>query len=100
MTDYEKRLLTCFPNSFINAHGEFIAHKESNTYFILHNCADETEVKCKVLEWLSRAAFKTLPFYSKKKNSEFHKFISQCANIYLGTNFGGAEWELIYQTAP
>ena len=62
-----QRLMNCFPSSFINQQGEFIAHKEANQYFILRNCENEMDVKCKVIEWFSRAAFKTEPFRTVKK---------------------------------
>ena len=52
--EMSKKLMRCFPNSFINYQGEFIAHREANEYFILDNCKDELEVKCKVLAWFSR----------------------------------------------
>ncbi len=44
------RLMNCFSNSFINHNGEFIAHAESNSYFVLGDCKTELDVKCKVLE--------------------------------------------------
>ena len=36
-----QKLMNCFPKSFINQHGEFIAHDKANAYFILHNCETE-----------------------------------------------------------
>ncbi|HIU80587.1 MAG TPA: hypothetical protein IAC67_06710 [Candidatus Coproplasma excrementipullorum] len=96
MEDYELRLLMCFPGSFINTSGEFIACRESNTYFCLANCKDETEVKYKVIERLSRAAYKTEPFYREIDNNRFHAFISAGVNEFLGTSFGADEWKKIY----
>lgn len=96
MFDYEMKLLKCFQGSFINSSGEFIAERRSNTYFHLASCKDETEVKYKVIEWLSRAAYKTEPFYRKSDNDKFHAFVSEGANEFLGTNFGADEWVLIY----
>ena len=32
-----QRLLECFPKSFVNRNGEFIADKKSNTYMRLDN---------------------------------------------------------------
>ena len=58
----------CFPRSFINPNGEFIAHPIANQYFILRDCKSELDVKCKVLEWFSRGAYKTEPYGTKKKN--------------------------------
>ena len=69
------KLLAVFPKSFVNAHGEFIAHNTANEYFILKNCETELDVKCKVLEWLSRGAYKTEPFRTRKKNQEFSEFM-------------------------
>lgn len=90
------RLMKCFPNSFINHNGEFIAHKKSNTYFILMDCKTELDVKCKILEWLSRSAYKTEPYRRKDKNEEFHKFMLNGVNAFLGMNFTAEDMELIY----
>lgn len=90
-----KKLMSCFPNSFINYLGEFIAHGEANQYFILNNCKDELEVKCKVLAWFSRGAHKTAPF-SVRKNKELHQFMLNGINAFLNTTFTEDDMELIY----
>lgn len=90
------RLLSCFPNSSINENFEFIAHKKANEYFSLRDCYEEIDVKCKVLEWLSRGAFKTEPFSSDCKNKEFHDFMRNGINKFLGTSFTEEEMEQIY----
>lgn len=89
-------LMRCFPGSFINHNGEFIAHPHTNQYFILRNCESRLEVKCKVLEWLSRAAYKTTPYKSKAANERFHRFMLDGINQYLGTDFTHENMELIY----
>lgn len=91
-----KKLMDCFPNSFINYLGEVIVHRKSNIYFNIMNCKSELDIKCKVLEWLSRASFKTLPYRSERKNREFHKFMRDGVNKYLGTDFSEEDMELIY----
>lgn len=91
-----KRLMRCFPNSFINQQGEFIAHRAANEYFNLEGCADEFEIKCKVLEWFSRGAYKTMPFCSRTRNADFHAFMLRGINDYLGTKFDADDMELIY----
>lgn len=98
MIDWEllERLKNCFPNSFINQQGEFIAHAEANQYFILKDCKNELDVKCKVLEWFSRATFKTIPFDSERKNNKFHEFMLNGVNEFLGTKFAESEMEVIY----
>lgn len=90
------RLMKCFPNSFINHNGEFIAHKKSNTYFILKDCKTELDVKCKVLEWFSRPAHKTLLYSQGWRNIKFHEFMLNGVNEFLGTNFTAEDMELIY----
>lgn len=91
-----KRLMGCFPRSVINQDGEFIAHIQSNQYFILHDCETELDVKCKVLEWFSRSAYKTEPYGIKKRNDMFHKFMLNGINQFLGTEFTKDDIEVIY----
>lgn len=96
MTDIELRLLNSFPRSYINMHGEFIAHERSNEYFILRNCENDLDIQCKVLEWLSRGACKTEPYKTRRKNKEFNDFMRKGINEFLGTNFSIDEMLQIY----
>lgn len=96
MTDTELKLLKAFPKSFINCHGEFIAHERANEYFILHNCKGNLDIKCKVLERLSRAAYKTEPYRALNKNNAFHAFMLSGINDFLGTEFTSEDMDLIY----
>ena len=89
-------LLGCFQGSFINQNGEFIAHRSANVYFNLVACVDEFEVKCKVLEWFSRAAYKSEPFDSQAKNDRLHQFMLNGINEFLGTSFTENDMDLIY----
>lgn len=90
------RLMNCFPHSIINQNGEFIAHVKSNTYFVLRDCKTELDVKCKVLECLSRSAYKTEPYRDKDKNKEFHEFMRSGINRFLGVHFSESDMETIY----
>lgn len=92
-----KKLARAFTGSFINTGLEFIAHKEANEYFRLEDCESEFDVKCKVLEWLSRGAYKTCPFYTRLKNERFHNFMLNGINDFLGTDFTEEDIEIIYQ---
>lgn len=91
-----KRLMDCFPSSMINHNGEFIAYRRGEAYFNLSTCTDETDIKCKVLEWLSRAAYKTAPFDSDRENENMWAFIQKGINKYLGTNFTADNFDEIY----
>mgnify|MGYP000220016720 FL=1 len=88
--------MDCFPGSIINHNGEFIAMVKENEYFILESCKDEREIKCKVLAWFSRGAHKTQHYKSKKKNNEYHQFMLDGINKYLGTNFDFEDMDIIY----
>lgn len=92
-----KRLSAAFPKSFINCALEFIAHRKANEYFRLEDCETELDVQCKVLEWLSRGAYKTEPFATVRKNNEFHAFMLDGINEFLGTNFTKEDMAIIYQ---
>ena len=91
-----KKLARAFHGSFINTALEFIAHKEANEYFRLEDCENEFDVKCKVLEWLSRGAHKTCPFNSNIKNERFHNFMLNGINDFLETDFTEDDMEIIY----
>ena len=94
--DITTRLIYAFPQSYINHNFEFVAHQEANEYFRLEDCENELDVKCKVLEWLSRGAYKTEPFYSNFKNEVFHRFMRKGINFFLGTEFTEDDIEIIY----
>lgn len=94
--DLTSKLMNCFPNSVINHNAEFITHIRSNTYFSLKDCENETDVKCKVLEWLSRPAHKTEPYNTKRSNDKFHRFILSGVNQFLETDFSEEDMEQIY----
>ena len=91
-----KKLAVAFPKSFINTALEFIAHKEANEYFLLEDCETEFDVKCKVLEWLSRGAYKTCPFNSNIKNERLHNFMLNGINDFLRTDFTKDDIAIIY----
>ena len=91
-----ERLMWCFPRSFVNASNEFIAHRRANEYFRLEDCKDELDIKCKVLEWFSRGAYKTEPYRTNYKNEEFHEFMLSGINEFLDTDFTEKDMEVIY----
>lgn len=90
------RLLWDFQGSFFNERDEFIAHRYSNTYFIFSNCETELEVKCKILKWLSRSAYKGIPYSQEWRNKKFRKFMLLGINMFLNTNFSEDDIGIIY----
>lgn len=89
-------LFNAFPGAFIYYNGELIVHKAANSYFILKDCETRLDVQCKVLEWLSRDAYKSEPFHSAAKNLKFNEFILNGINTFLGTTFTHNDMEEIY----
>lgn len=91
-----KKLMNCFSGSLINQNGEFIAHIKANVYFNLSTCETELDIKCKILEWFSRSAFKMCPYDSNRRNKEFHRFMLNGINRFLETEFTVSDIEEIY----
>lgn len=96
MTDTELKLLKSFPGSFINDNGKFIPERSGVAYFDLANCESSEEIKCKVLEWCSRAAYKSEPYDKKRENDWLHEFMLDGINNFLDTDFSEEDMELIY----
>lgn len=92
-------LLFSFPKGKLLADREpieFLCHGYSNTYFILGNCKTKLDVDCKVLEWVSRAAYKATPYQQDRLNKKFHKEMLDGINTYLGTDFNNDDICTIY----
>lgn len=93
------KLKECFPKgevlSYMNPL-EFVAHHRGNVYFVIGNCSNKMEIDCKVIEWFSRAAYKTEPYKTDYKNKEFHQYFLDGINQYFGTNFTQDDIEEIY----
>lgn len=96
MEPYIHRLMQSFPGSFINGINEIILYPETNLYFRLDDVNSEFDVKCKLLEWCSRDAYKTKPYDNELKNKVYQEEIMDNINNYLNTNFTKEKMELIY----
>lgn len=75
--------------SYINHNFELIVEPKYNIYFRLEDVKVELDLKCKVLEWLSRPSCKGVSLY-------FQKRIKAAVNEYLGTDFTFSQIEEIY----
>lgn len=93
-----KKLFNSFPYGFINHNLEFIADPNCrvNSYFCLGNCETEEDVAAKILEWLSRDAYKSQHFNSDRRNREVHAYHLQGINIFCGTAFAKEDISMIY----
>lgn len=93
-----KKLFFAFPNGFINHNLEFIAHPHHrvNSYFRLEDCETEEDVAAKVLEWLSREAYKSQHFNSDRRNRQIHEYHLEGINAFCGTLFNEDDIAEIY----
>lgn len=90
------RLHKCFPGSFINSLGEFIAVPKSNAYFNIESCETSDDIKCKVIEYVSRSACKSTPYWRDCLNEQLHNNTLKAMNEYLGTSFTKEDMSDIY----
>jgi len=75
---------------------ENLLPSKKKTSIFIANCKDEFEVKCKVLEWFSRGAYKTEHYRTTKRNELYHNFMRNGINAFLGTNFNADDMAIIY----
>ena len=83
------KLRLAFPKYFVNSLFEIIIYPARNSYFSLEGVETEEELKCKILEWLSREASKSLSCASQK----YHL---AGINLFLGTDFTREDMMKIY----
>ena len=91
-------LFGAFPDAIMNRNLEFVAdpNRRVNSYFRLDNCESREDAICKVLEFLSREAHKSLHFKSELRNQQVHDYHRRGINAFCGTNFTKGDIELIY----
>ena len=91
-------LFGAFPDAIMNRNLEFVAdpHRRVNSYFRLDNCETRTDAICKVLEYLSREAYKSQHFSAKWRNEQVHDYHLQGINAFCGTSFTKKDIGVIY----
>lgn len=97
-TQILKKLFSAFPDGFINHNLEFIAHPHHrvNSYFRLEDCETEEDVAAKILEWLSREAYKSQHFNQELRNRRVHEYHLEGINAFCGTCFTEDDIDEIY----
>ena len=87
--EIRKRLREAFPRYFVNANYKIIIYPARNSYFSLDGVETETELKAKIIEWLSREAIKG----GSKQSQKYHL---DGINSFLGTQITPVEMEEVY----
>jgi hypothetical protein len=89
LSDEVKEIMLLFPSSFINSSDELILEPKNNIYFRLDNVKNELELKCKFIEYTSRASCKGLSLKQQK-------LFRDNFNKYFNTDFDVNEMTEIY----
>ena len=91
-------LFAAFPDAIMNHNLEFVAdpHRRVNSYFRLDNCETRIDAISKVLEYLSRDAFKSEHFNAEWRNKQVHEYHLNGINRFCGTSFTMGDMEDIY----
>ena len=91
-------LFGAFPDAIINRNLEFVAepNRRVNSYFRLEDCESREDVTAKVLEWLSREAYKSQHYHVDWRNKEVHEYHLKGINTFCGTNFTHDDMQIIY----
>ena len=84
-----EKLMSYFPDSFINRQLELILIPKTNTYFSLRDCLTKNDVISNVLMYCIRDISKAMPYQQQKRNIDFYivnrtrleKYL--CSNINL-----------------
>lgn len=89
-------LLSSFPKSLITY--DYKVMIDMSNVFLLKDCQSPNEIKCKVLEYLSRwfSRVKEQPFRDEETNKKYRVHILQGINNFLGTHFSEDEMRKIY----
>ena len=96
MPIYVTNLMIVFDESFINCINELILIPKTNLYLCLDDVESELDLKCKVIEYCSRDAYKTMPYSSPHSNKVYQNNVRKRMNTYLRTDFTREDMELIY----
>lgn len=81
-----KKLISCFPDSYINRQLEFILIPKTNTYFRLEGCLTKEDVISKVLMWCTGDIAHSAPYDQRKRNIEFFVYNKEHLEKYLGAS--------------
>lgn len=79
-----KKLMSYFPDSFINRQLEFILIPKTNTYFSLRDCLTKNDVISNVLMYCTRDIAKAMPYQQQKRNIDFYVVNRTRLEKYLG----------------
>ena len=81
-----EKLMSLFPDSFINRQLELILIPKTNTYFSLKDCFTKKDIISKVLMWCTSDIAKARPYQQQKRNITVYVDNRMRLEKYLGAN--------------
>lgn len=96
MNDIVRKLMKEFKGSFINYNNELILIPKTNLYFRLDDTENDLDIICKLLEWCSRDACKSMPYHQQWRNDKYNNDVLNHINNVLETTFTYKEMDQIY----
>lgn len=98
------RIITAFSQRFgpviqTNATSEkyeLILVRKTNLYLVVHYDMNVLDLKCAILEWLSRSACKGGSYRYERLNEKYQDKILECINNVLKTSFSHKDIDRIY----
>lgn len=89
-----QKLQEAFPKGRFTKEGDFLTYPRLLIGFSPDGTMED--LTSKVLEWLSRPAFKSEPYRTKAANDKLHKYHLDGINSFCETSFTEADIEEIY----
>ena len=83
-----KKLLNCFPESYINHNLEVILIPKTNTYFSLVGCGTKRDIIAKILMWCTGDISKARPYSQQRRNIRFYVENKERLEKYIDKNIG------------
>ena len=96
MNDIVRKIMKEFKGSFINYNNELILIPKTNLYFRLDDTENDLDIICKLLEWCSRDACKSMPYHQQWRNDKYNNDVLNHINNVLETSFTHKEMDQIY----
>ena len=81
-----EKIMSFFPDSFINRQLELILIPKTNTYFSLKDCFTKKDIISKVLMWCTRDIAKARPYQQQKRIIDFYVENRTRLEKYLGAD--------------
>ena len=79
---WSRKIQAAFPQSFVNMQNELVFSLRTDSGFSLKDVTDETQLKAKILEWLTRTAIKAVSPKERKLHFEGINKLLGTTDIY------------------